>query len=235
MSEDYRALLARRGDTHWWVVGMQRITLSVAGPLRGRVLDVGCGPGWHLSQLTPEVFGVGLDRDTAHVFYRPLVQGDAGRLPFVDRCFDTVLALDLLDQRTVEPAVTLGEMARVLRFGGLLVLRAPANSWLRGPHDDAWGGGRRFGYEQLADLVRAAGLIPKRVTHANTLLFPAAVVSRLLARAGVVGGDDLRPLPGPLNRAMLAALSIEARWLRSSDFPFGLSLLCTATRPENAP
>lgn len=228
MTEDYRALLARRGDTHWWVVGMRRIVLELAGPLHGRVLDVGCGPGWHLGELPPGATGVGLDRDAAHVFYRPLVQGDAGRLPFADHSFDRVLALDLLDQRAVQPPAALSEMSRVLRPGGLLVLRVPANPWLHGPHDEAWGGVRRFSYEQLAGLVRGAGLTPKRLTYANTLLFPAAVASRLLARAGVGGGDDLHILPDPLNRVMLSVLNAEARWLRRHDFPFGLSLLCTA-------
>lgn len=235
MTEDYRALLASTGGSHWWAVGMRRIVRELADPPHGRVLDVGCGPGWDLDGLPEGASGIGLDREAAHVFYRPLVLAEAGCLPFADRTFDRVLALDLLDQRDVQPPETLAEIGRVLRPGGLLILRVPAHRWLQGPHDEAWGGARRFDGKQLAGLVGTAGLVPQRLTYANSLLFPVAVISRLLARAGLGDGYDLHPLPDPLNRAMCSVLYAEARWLRHRDLPFGLSLLCTAVRPERMP
>ncbi len=66
-----------------------------------------------------------------------------------------------------------------------------------------WGGARRFRRSELEALVRAAGLRVQRLTYANTLLFPVAAASRLLARAGVGGGNDLHPLPPALINALL--------------------------------
>jgi SAM-dependent methyltransferase len=167
-----------------------------------------------------------------HVFFRPIVLADAARLPFASGSFDRVHALDLLDQRAVNPGAAVSEMGRVLRPGGEAVLRAPAVPWLLGAHDAMWGGTRRFRRSELEALVRAAGLRVQRLTYANTLLFPVAAASRLLARAGVGGGNDLHPLPPALNNALRAVLDGEARWLRSHNLPYGLSLLCVAVRPE---
>ncbi len=211
---------------------MRHVVGAVSGPAQGRVLDIGCGPGWDLVELPAGVRGVGLDRSAAHIFYRPLVLGQASRLPFANATFDRVHALDLLDQREVQPAAALLEMYRVLRPGGLVVIRVPAYAWLQGPHDVFWGGERRFTRGQLETLVCAAGLEVHRLTYANTLFFPAAMTSRLLARAGLGSGVDVRPLPDPLNRSLLDLLDAEAHWLRGHDLPFGLSLLCVAERAE---
>jgi SAM-dependent methyltransferase len=233
VSDKYRSVLALHGERHWWIAGMRRVANAVSGPAQGRVLDIGCGPGWDLIELPEGVRGIGLDRSAAHIFYRPLVLGQAARLPFATATFDRVHAFDLLDQREVQPAAALLEMHRVLRPGGLVVIRVPAYAWLRGPHDEFWGGERRFMRGQLRDLVRAAGLEIHRLTYANTLFFPAAMTSRLLARAGLGSGVDVRALPDPLNRSLRELLNAEAHWLRRHDMPFGLSLLCVAERVES--
>ena len=59
------------------------------------------------------------------------------------------------------------------------------------------------------------------------------MTSRLLARAGLGSGMDVRALPDPLNRSLLELLNAEAHWLRGHDLPFGLSLLCVAERVES--
>ena len=75
-------MLALHGERHWWIAGMRHVVGAVSGPAQGRVLDIGCGPGWDLIELPEGVRGVGLDRSAAHVFYRPLVLGQASWLPF---------------------------------------------------------------------------------------------------------------------------------------------------------
>lgn len=234
MNDHYRSVLALHGERHWWMTGMRHIAGALSGPAQGWVLDIGCGPGWDLAELPLEARGVGLDRSAAHVFYRPFVVGEAERLPFASERFDRVYALDLLDQREVQPAVALREMRRVLHTGGLAIIRVPAYSWLRGPHDEFWGGERRFNQPQLDVLLRSAGLQPQRMTYANTLPFPLAAISRLLARAGLGDGDDVRPLPAPVNRALRGVLELEARWLTRRDLPLGLSVLCVAMRTDAA-
>ncbi len=54
---------------------------------RGAVLDLGCGPGWHLDALGPDAVGVDssramLDLVSEHAPGAPCVQADLGALPF---------------------------------------------------------------------------------------------------------------------------------------------------------
>jgi SAM-dependent methyltransferase len=223
-----------RSATHWWHTGMRANTRAFTGLLQGRVLDIGCGPGQELAELPSGAWGVGAD-----LYFPPgalqtsrsrLARADAGQLPFAEGVFDWVLALDVLEQRLVVPGQALSEARRVLRPGGRLVIRVPAHPWLYGPHDVFWGGGKRFRRSELTALLTEAGFSIRRVSYANTLLFLPAVAARLLGRTTGVGSDDMRPMPGPINRGLLAALMLEARWLARYNLPYGLSLLCLAER-----
>ncbi len=155
---------------------------------------------------------------------------DASRLPLRAGTFDLVLTLDLLEQRTVNAAEVLAEVWRVLRPGGRLLVRVPAHPWLRGPHDAFWGGAHRYRRAELARLIEGSGLVIVRLTYTNSLLFPLASASRLLARIGLQGGDDLLPVSPFLNRLLFGVLALEACWLRKFDLPEGLSLACLAER-----
>jgi len=227
-STDYQSLLTQRGRSHWWAAGMRRVGWALLGEARGRTLDIGCGPGWDLAELPGAAWRIGLDHDHRAVFFRPLVLGDAARLPFEPGACALVLALDLLEQRGVAPPQVLAEVRRVLAPGGRVLIRVPAHPWLFGPHDRFWGGARRYRKQELATLVTGAGFTLRRLTYANCVLFPLAAVGRLLARVTGRGGDDLWLLPGPVNRLLLGVLTLEARWLRRHDLPMGLSLLCLA-------
>jgi SAM-dependent methyltransferase len=242
---DYWVALARYGRTHWWTAGMRAIGWAVLGEITGRVLDDGCGPGWMLTELPSGAWGVGIDRQTMPGPARPtafgqplprpgrlhLAAAEAGRLPFPDASFEIVLALDLLEQRLVDPGQALAEARRVLALGGRLLARVPAYPWLFGPHDYYWGGTRRYRRAEFAELVEGAGFTIRRLTYANSLLFPLQAGARLLGRAGLLGGADLLPLPLPLNRLLAGVLATEARWLRRHNLPLGLSLICLAERP----
>jgi SAM-dependent methyltransferase len=227
---DYRELLARYGSSHWWIAGMRRITWAVLGRASGRLLDVGCGPGWLLSELPPGLCGVGIDFQVQFALTRPVVAGNICNLPFPDNVFDVVTALDVLEQECVEPLQALAEVRRVLVPNGKLLARVPAYPRLYGPHDLMWGGARRYRREELGDLVQRGGFAVRRLTYANSLLLPVGAVGRLAARSIWSDGNDVQQLPPLLNRLLLGVLALEARWLRTHDFRAGLSLLCTAER-----
>jgi SAM-dependent methyltransferase len=97
-----------------------------------RVLEVGCGSGAVLSALhkhdQAQLIGLDIDRpilkyaaglDTSSDY----INGDAMRLPFIDRVFDVVLChYFLLWVRS--PLIALQEMVRVCRVGGTLLALA---------------------------------------------------------------------------------------------------------------
>jgi len=110
------------GDSREWACG--RAT--------GEVLEVAVGTGLNLPHYSAEVTLTGLDlsagmlaiaRDRADRLGRPVTlrEGSAHDLPFADAAFDTVLCTFGLCA-IPDPAAAVGEMVRVLRPGGRLVL-----------------------------------------------------------------------------------------------------------------
>jgi ubiquinone/menaquinone biosynthesis C-methylase UbiE len=116
-----------------------------------RCLDVGCGEG-HNTRLVVERGADVTALDISGAFLRAArgvdptghyVHGDATRLPFADATFDAATAfMSVMDMP--DPAVAIGEIARVLRPGGWLqfsithpVNTTPIRSWVddeRGVH-----------------------------------------------------------------------------------------------------
>jgi SAM-dependent methyltransferase/UDP-N-acetylglucosamine transferase subunit ALG13 len=136
----------------------------------GQHLDVGCATGDFVGVLAAttslECHGV----DPHEGYLRQLVCrfpevharriGTSGPLPYPDATFDSVSLLDVLEHCPDEDAL-LGELRRVLRPGGLLVLTVPARhafSWLdpdnakfRAPRLHRAVYSLRFGHERYAE------------------------------------------------------------------------------------
>jgi SAM-dependent methyltransferase len=98
----------------------------VLGDVRGRdVLELGCGAAqWSIALAAQGARVVGLDQSAAQLRHAPrgfvpLVQASGERVPFADSSFDVVFC-DHGAMSFCDPAVTLPEVARVLRPDGLL-------------------------------------------------------------------------------------------------------------------
>ncbi len=106
----------------WLVERISRLHGTAA-----RVLDVGCGAGFlsnYLAGAGFEVTGLDASRSSIEVAARHdatgkarYVLGDALLLPFPDRTFDVVCAMDFLEH-VEQPARAIAEVARVLKPGG---------------------------------------------------------------------------------------------------------------------
>jgi ubiquinone/menaquinone biosynthesis C-methylase UbiE len=111
---------------------VRRATLGVAAALQPdprAVLDVGCGTG-ALLRLIPDVFPgarrAGIDPSAGMILAADgagaeMVQACAEWIPFADRTFDLVLSTLSLHHWMV-PDQALREIARVMTFGGVLVV-----------------------------------------------------------------------------------------------------------------
>ncbi|HEX5994305.1 MAG TPA: class I SAM-dependent methyltransferase, partial [Jiangellales bacterium] len=112
----------------------------IADRVRGEVLEVAIGTGLNLDHYPDDVSITGVElspamlavaRRRAADLGRPVAlhEGDAQALPYGDDTFDTVVcALSLC--AIPDPATAIGEMRRVLRPGGrLLLLDHVASTW----------------------------------------------------------------------------------------------------------
>ncbi|MDI6874874.1 methyltransferase domain-containing protein [Candidatus Solincola sp.] len=244
--EEYEALY-RLEDTHWWYLGHRSLyarLLDAHCPeaARGRVLDAGCGTGgltaWLRNRYRPRRL-VALDASEAALMrcgergLEELLCCSVEYLPFPDASFDLVLSLNVIYHREVkDDLAALREMGRVLAPGGYLLLNLPALPFLRGGHDLAVGGARRYTRSRLLEMLEAAELRLIKATYFVFFLLPVIAVRRLLTRGlpEEEAASDLFLPPPPLNRALARLLELEARMASWTGLPLGSSLTALARK-----
>jgi SAM-dependent methyltransferase len=243
--EEYRKLFELE-DRLWWFLGMRDISLTLLKRFLPngtslRILDSGCGTGGMLQNLrklgTPT--GIDLSLDALHFAQRrreaPVALASVSEIPFPDETFELVTSFDVIYHKAVvDDEKALAETTRVLRPGGNLLIRVPANDWLRSRHDEAVHTRHRYGKSELRDKLERAGLEPLYVTYTNCFLFPVAVAKRLLEKVIPPATEDseVEPMGEPWNRLLYRVLRFEAALLRFWRLPFGLSLVAVARKPR---
>jgi SAM-dependent methyltransferase len=235
------ANIAQSERDFWWYRGMRSILFRLLGPLLAgrkpsRVLEAGCGTGYLSALLQNErnwpmvpidLSSEGL-RYTRSMGLRSPVQADICHLPFADESFDLALSMDVYVhlERGGELTAT-RELARVLRPGGLAVVRAAAFHFLRSRHSEFVFERQRFTRAGLRRAFAASGLRVVRETYANTLLSPIAAAKfriwePLTTQSASSGVEPVAPW---LDRLLGAPLAIEAACLGAGlNFPFGQSV-----------
>lgn len=242
-TEEYEVMY-RVEDTHWWYLGMERITCALLDHTVGRggnlrILDAGCGTGAAMSYLKPYGCVTGFDFAAEALKFcrlrghQRLAQASVMRLPFPDNAFDLIVSFDVICELGVDDMTALREFQRVLKPGGRVLLRLPAYRWLRGKHDAAVYVSHRYHRRELKAKLTQTALVPDRLSYANTFLFPIAALKRFSERvtARRQTGSDLTLNPGPANAVLRAILSAEAPLVRSIGLPFGLTVVALARKP----
>ncbi len=239
--EEYARMYAAE-EIQWWYAGMRAISRAL---LRrhwrardgARVLDAGCGTGNNLVHFADLGAPVGIDlSEEALRFCRTrrvtAVRGSVLSLPFADASFDLVTSFDVLYHRWVQDdAAAVRELARVLRPGGLLLVRNPALKLLWGAHDEAVLSRTRYTRAEMQALLRGAGLEVLRVSYCNTLLFPLLLLRRTLDRLLGRHGSDVGFLPAPFEWLFRSLLRLEARLIPHVSLPIGASVTALARKP----
>jgi SAM-dependent methyltransferase len=248
--DEYQYLYELEAD-HWWFVGMRKVVAALlegaVGAEACRFLDAGCGTGLMMGWLRR--FGrdpviVGLDYDPHAVRYtaqrgeKRIVQGTIAAMPFEAASFDVVTSFDVLDSFPVEQAAApFAELARVLKPGGVLLVRVPAFQSLYSQHDRAVYTQHRYTAGELRVRLEEQGLRVQRVTYANAFLLPVVMVWRRLTRSNRPDPQsDVRPLPKILrwlNPILAGLFWLEAAWLRWLPWrlPAGVSVMALARKP----
>lgn len=231
--------------SHWWFAGRRRILKSfiariVASLNRAnlQILDVGCGTGANLEMLAEfgEPHGVDVSPE-ALTFCRArgldqVRQGEAEQLPFADRSFDLVTALDVVEHLD-DDLKGLKEMRRVLSSEGRALIFVPAFMFLWGVQDDISNHRRRYTLPELRRVLKEAGFEVERATYANITFFLPILLGRLLMRAtGFRPASENNLTIGSLNGALGRLLGAESGVLRYLNFPFGVSIVCVARRVD---
>jgi SAM-dependent methyltransferase len=236
---------ARAERDHFWFRGFRRfVEPLVAGAVRGvhpEILDCGCGTGHNLHMLRRYGRAYGIDLTWAGLQYarrqgeRLVARASAARLPFADARFDLVTSFDVIYslEDDIERAA-IGEMFRVLKPGGRLILNVAALEALRGNHSVLSAEVRRYSKGDLRRRLEAAGFRVTHSTYTNFSILPMVAATRLKQRLGgdhVESQEEITVPPAPVNALLSGLLAIEAAALRVVNMPVGSSLLTVAEKP----
>jgi SAM-dependent methyltransferase len=232
--------------SHWWYGGMRAISAALLDPAcaRGglRILDAGCGSAGNAPFLARygEVVGVDLSMRALRYGHANLpgrlACASVLELPCPDASFDLVTSFDVLYHARVScEEQALRECWRVLRPGGLLLIRLPAFALLSSRHDRNVHTRRRYRLAELCALLEQSGFAVERASYANSLLFLPRLAQRLLLRALPRlehDSSDLALARGLPNELLRLPLALEACLLRLGlSFPVGTSAICLARKP----
>jgi SAM-dependent methyltransferase len=243
------ANIAEAEERFWWYRGMREIMFRLLDPLArdrnlGRVLEAGAGTG-HFSRSLGERYcwemypfdlgWEGIEHARRYGIGR-FVQADMRALPYAGSSFDAAVSMDVIVHLPRgQEARPLLEFERVLKPGGILVLRVSALDILRSRHSEFAHERQRFTRPRLVEAVTRAGFRVLRASYANSLLFPVALarfrVWEPLTRQ--VPASGVRPVTAWLDRLLHAPLALEARLLGAGwNLPFGQSLILIAEKPR---
>jgi len=246
-AQEYRTLFEFE-EWYWWYRSLHALLLDVLrqhGARAGwRVLDAGCGTGQNLAniarRITPRAFGVDLSPEVLQYWPKRALHrvclGSVNELPFADGCFDAVLCVDVLECAEVATEEAIGELWRVVRPGGMILVVVPAHQWLLTEgHHRAVHATRRYSRRSLRILLESRPFDLVRLTYVFAATFPMIAGYRLALRVlrrsrGEPARSELRPLPWALNELLSRIMGIERRLLRLGDMPFGSSVLAVARR-----
>ena len=246
-------LHAAMEDQHWWFQGRRRIVRRLAHhlvhPGVGRsVIDVGCGTGASVAEMSRDYHTVGIEpseeavtlarkRFPSHEFIHGFAPRDLGALAV---SADLFLFMDVLEHIPDEIAL-LSETVAVARPGAHFLITVPADPSLWSEHDITHRHYRRYVLESFAEIWRGLPVTARLVSYYNSRLYPVVRLARMLSRkrghSAGAGATDLSLPPAPINRLLCQTFAGEGDALIThlkgdgrTAYPFGVSLIAVLRR-----
>ena len=204
-----------------------------------RLLEVGCGVGSILAQLSPHEFVMGVDvedeliayarqrftNEQHHEFASLDISSHSieSRSMLKSHRFDTVICINVLEH-VQDDVAAVAAMADVVEPGGAVAILVPAHPALFGQYDLMEGHFRRYSRQGLRRLVAGSGLDVVRLHRFNMLGAAGWWFQYRLLKKRIHGQGHFRTL-----QALLPVLkAVEAR----IKPPIGLSLIVVAKKPR---
>ncbi|ALM10236.1 MAG: SAM-dependent methyltransferase [Candidatus Peribacter riflensis] len=239
-------------ERHWWFLGRRDIFRAlltrVLPPFRERlILDVGCGTGGNTAAFNRLYTCVGIDPSLDAVSFArqrfPGIEFRHGYAPqdcrdLLERA-DAVLFLDVLEH-VQDDFSLVSQLLAAMKPGAYLLMMAPGDPELWGPHDRGFEHERRYSLPRFRMLWEGLSVEECVCSALNARLHPIAKLSRLFSRLRGrslgPGQTDLSLPSAPVNALLRWIFGGEARRIvrawekRGRPYRQGVSVLALLKR-----
>lgn len=204
-----------------------------------KILDAGCGTGLLAQKMKSfgEVFGIDIEPNAIKYAKKRKVrifQSSVEKLPFNKNTFDLITSIDVLYHRRVNEEKALNEFYKVLKPGGLLIIKLPAYNFLRGKHDLFVHTKKRYAKNDVSFIIQKAGFKEIKSTYLASFLFFPALIKRSIERWSGLDDiqveSDLKKPPQIINMILIFLFNIENFILKYINLPFGLSIFSVSKK-----
>ncbi len=245
-AHEYQKLYQFETD-YWWFKGLHGVILDEVKSLgldkSATLLDAGCGTAQNLvniENLSYRTFGFDFAVEAIEFWKRRdlnnLCAASINEIPYQSDLFDTVVSVDVFECEGVKEKQAFGELWRVAKPGGYIILIVPAYKWLMSPeHHKAVGANRRYTRRRLRKVLESRPVDIIRISHFFSALFPAIAAYRLTksifhVENGAPAQSELKPIDPTLNKLFITIMEKERWILRRMNLPFGSSILAVCQK-----
>lgn len=202
-------------EFHWWFLGRRSVIRELLHTIlppsqKVSLIDVGCGTGGLTAFLSKEYTCIGIDPSHDGITFArsrfpsyTFIHGYAPK-DITDAFWkaDGILLIEVLEH-VKEDVTFVHELIKEMKPGAILLMMAPADMALWGPHDIAFEHERRYDEERLRATWRGQPVDELLVSFCNSRLYPLVKLLRVLSRwkghAWGEGGTDIALPARPLN------------------------------------
>ncbi len=240
--EEYRNIFNNE-ETHFYYVATHSLIIDLVKQYAPQkkdmmILDAGCGTGLLGVKLQSlgKVKGVDIS-ETALAFARKrgleVYKSDVCRLPFKKNSFDVIVSIDVLyHKRVFDDIRALKEFYRVLKPGGIAIVRVPALKWLKRSHDKIVHSRKRYEKNELQYKLQVVGFVIQKLSFVHATLLPVVILSYMVERllTAQMSTSSITKLPKSINQFLKVLLYVESIVLQYFNLPFGIGVIAVARK-----
>ncbi len=228
--------LFEQEKTHWWHIAKRNLLMGHIKPQDKDILVLGAGGGMLCCQMQGQgarVVAVDISSlvcEHIHLEYGiQTVEHDLNRgLPDLGRCFDIIIATDVLEHLKLDSAVV-DDLLKYLKPGGQFIITVPAFESLWSDWDEQLSHYRRYTVKTMRALLeRSPSLHITKISYIYCMLYVVIWFRRRIFKLSKQQ-CDFKSSSSPVSNALFGLYcAVESRILRGVNFPFGVSIFACA-------